>query len=93
MRTVIIDGDILVYKTATALADSFEVLCDEDDTFIYRKVEYANKQDAKNYVDKFINKICKNTKSDNVAICLSDREHNFRKDINPNYKGNRKQST
>ena len=34
-RTVIIDGDVVVYKVAEAVADSFEVTTDEQDNFIY----------------------------------------------------------
>ena len=34
-RTVIIDGDILVYKTAEAVSETYEMETDEDDTYIY----------------------------------------------------------
>lgn len=89
-RTVIIDGDVIVYKTAEAVSDSYEISTSEDDEFIYRNIGWANKEAAKDYVDKLINKICKDTKSDEVCICLSDMTANFRKEINPEYKKHRK---
>ncbi len=89
-RTVIIDGDIIVYRASDAAMDDFEVECEEtDENFLYRTVLYANKQTAINAVETMINKICKVTKSDEVVICLSNGE-NFRKQINPEYKANRK---
>lgn len=89
-RTVIIDGDVLVYKTAEAVADSYEIETSDDDEFIYRNIGWASKNIAKEYVDNLITKICKDTKADEVCICLSDMNLNFRKDINPSYKKNRK---
>lgn len=89
-RTVIIDGDVIVYKVAEGCADSYEIETDETDEFIYRNIGWANKQAARDYIENLINKICKDCKADNVAICLSDMNGNFRKIINPNYKKNRK---
>lgn len=89
-RTVIIDGDVVVYKVAEAVADSFELTTDEDDEFIYRNVGYAHKQTAIDTLEKMIDNICKDCKGDSVVVALSDREHNFRKQLNPDYKGNRK---
>ena len=89
-RTVIIDGDVVVYKVAEGCAGSYEIVTDEDDEFIYRNIGWASKQQAKDYVENFIDKICKDFKADSVAICLSDMKANFRKEINPNYKANRK---
>lgn len=89
-RTVIIDGDVIVYKVAEAVADSYEITTQEDDDFIYRTIGWANKQAAIDCVEKLIDKICKETKSDAVCICLSDTTANFRKLINPDYKHHRK---
>ena len=33
-RTVIIDGDVIVYKVAEAVSESFEVTTEEDDEYI-----------------------------------------------------------
>lgn len=90
LRTVIVDGDVVVYKVAEAVADSYEITTDEDDEFIYRNIGWASKQQAKDYVETLIDKICKDCKADSVAICLSDMKANFRKKLNPNYKSNRK---
>lgn len=89
-RTVIIDGDIIVYRASDAALEIFETELEEDEDFIYRITSYANKKVAIDAVEKMIDKICQATKSDNVVICLSDSEHNFRKQINPEYKCNRK---
>lgn len=89
-RTVIIDGDVIVYKVAEAVAESFEIDTEEDDEYIYRNIGYASKAEANKTVENMIDKICKACKSDEVVICLSDMKNNFRKQINPNYKGNRK---
>lgn len=90
MRTVIIDGDVLVYKVAESVADSYEIATEEDDNFIYRNIGWANKQAAKDSVERLIDEICKTCKADSVCLCLSDMKHNFRKVLNPNYKSNRK---
>lgn len=87
-RTVIIDGDIVVYKAAEALTQSFEVELEEDAEFLYRKIEYVRKEDGAKFIDDFIAKIKNKTKADKVCVCLSDVE-NFRKEINPEYKTNR----
>lgn len=90
-RTVIIDGDILVYRAADAATDDFEIESEtEDEDFLYRTILYGNKQTAENVIETMVNNICKSTKSNEVVICLSDAEENFRKEINPEYKHNRK---
>ena len=89
-RTVIIDGDVVVYKVAEAVAESFELDTEEDDEFIYRNIGFARKEEAKKTVEKMIDDICKNCKADSLVICLSDMKDNFRKQINPEYKANSK---
>lgn len=89
-RTVIIDGDVIVYKVAETVADSYEISVSEDDEFIYRTIDWANKKATIDSIERMIDKICKDCKADNVCIALSDRNSNFRKKLNPNYKGNRK---
>lgn len=89
-RTVIIDGDVVVYKVAEAVADSYEIATSEDDDFIYRNIGWAKKDSAIETLENMIDKICKDCKADSVCIALSDMKNNFRKVVNPNYKGNRK---
>ena len=55
-RTVIIDGDVLVYKVAEAVADTFELSTEEDDEFIYRNIGWANKEEARRTGRDYTNK-------------------------------------
>lgn len=89
-RTVIIDGDILVYRASEAVTEDFETELEEDENFLYRITSYVNKEFAVKAIKTMIDKICKTTNSNKIYICLSDKEHNFRKEINPEYKANRK---
>ena len=89
-RTIIIDGDVVVYKVAEAVADSFEVTTEEDDEFVYRNIGWCNKYAAQDTLDEMIDRIKKECKGTDVVIALSDMKGNFRKQLNPNYKGNRK---
>lgn len=89
-RTVIIDGDIVIYKAAEAVANEYTVELEEDDNFIYQTVKWGNKERGKDYVTSFISEIIKNCRADKGVIALSDKDSNFRKNINPDYKSNRK---
>ena len=89
-RTAVIDGDIIVYKAGEAALEVFETELEEDENFIYRITSYANKLIAVNALESMIDKILKETRSDKAVICLSDSQNNFRKEINPDYKGLRK---
>ena len=90
MRTVIIDGDVIVYKVAEAVANSYEIATEEQDNYIYRNIGWASKAQATEFLDNMINEICLDCKADDVCICLSDMIANFRKVLNPSYKANRK---
>ena len=89
-RTVIIDGDVIVYKVAEAVAESFDMTTDEDDEFIYRNIGWCNKEQAIETLERMLDRIVMDCKGDTFVVCLSDMKGNFRKEINPNYKGNRK---
>ena len=91
MRTVIVDGDILIYRASEAIEDEFETVLAEDDDFLYRITSYGNKQAAIKAMEQIITKICKDTKSSEFVVCLTDKE-NFRKKLNPDYKSNRKKN-
>lgn len=88
-RTVIIDGDILVYKISEASQESYDLSAEEDEECVYHTVSWGNKQSAIDMIDKFIEDIKQRTKSTAYVLCLSDTK-NFRKDLNPRYKGNRR---
>ena len=89
-RTVIIDGDVLAYRVGSGLQEDFEIEVSEDDEFIYRTISWGNKRGAIDKIDAKIASILKDTKSQEHVIVLSDSESNFRKELNPKYKSNRK---
>lgn len=89
-RTVLLDGDVLVYKVAEAVAESFELSTEEDDEYVYRNIGWVNKSQAIQTIEEMIDRICQSCKGTSCVICLSDMKANFRKKLNPNYKGNRK---
>lgn len=89
-RTVIIDGDVIVYKVAEAVAESYEVKTEEQDEYIYRNIGWASKTQATEFLDNMVQDICKDCKADKACICLSDMNSNFRKILNPAYKANRR---
>lgn len=89
-RTIIIDGDVVLYKVAEGVAHSFEITLSEDADFIYQTVNWGNKESARNFLESLVNKIVKDCRGSEFCIALSDRGANFRKSLNPDYKGNRK---
>lgn len=89
-RTVIIDGDVLVYKAAEAAVETFELDIQDDSDFLIRTISSGSKSSAAKVIEEYIDWICEQTKSTDVVVALSDADHNFRKDINPTYKHTRK---
>lgn len=90
MKTLIIDADVLVYKAAEASQETIEIETQENPDYICRIFEYGNKKQAIDYVEKKINSLMTKTKSDEYILALSDSKNNFRKQILPEYKANRK---
>lgn len=82
MTQLIIDGDIIAYKAA-ATAETPINWGDGLWTL------HAHEEDVKKYVDDFIFTLKKDSKCKTPVVVLSDK-HNFRKDIAPFYKANRK---
>ena len=83
MRTLLIDGDILIYKIATLNEEPthwgeglWTLPCDENI--------------CKAEVDRQIDELLDNLKADKYIVALTDKK-NFRKDIVPSYKDHRKQ--
>lgn len=89
-KTIIIDADILVYKASEAVQELFEVTTSEDENHIYRTIGYGDKKKAIDVIEKKIGDILAKTKANEIVLALSDSEANFRKDILPTYKGQRK---
>lgn len=82
-KTLLIDADILVYETAFALEEAYEW---EPDLWTVT----ADLGEAKRRVVQFIDDMLQQTGYNKAALALTDGE-NWRKDILPTYKGNRKQ--
>jgi len=82
-RTLLIDADIIAYASSAATEQKF----DWGDGVVSRTADFeAAKQDARNEIDWMMEKL----KGTDLVICLSDDFDNFRKDIYPAYKSNRK---
>lgn len=81
--TVLIDGDVLVYQAASIALEPLEV-----QTKIW--MDTGNQYKAEEMIKNKIQDIKSFTKASKVIIALSDAVNNFRKEINPSYKSNRK---
>jgi DNA polymerase I len=78
---LLIDGDILIYKIATAN----EVATNWGDLWTL----HCDQKRCEAEVDNAINDLGSNLEADDYVVCLTDKD-NFRKDILPSYKDNRK---
>jgi len=79
--TALIDGDIYAYRYAFKNTQTF----DWGDT----QSELADLDQAKADIDKSFEQLSRELNTVNLIVCLSSMT-NFRKQINPNYKANRK---
>lgn len=78
MKTLLIDGDILVYRAGFAVEKVFE----------FEPGQWASTADfneAQQKLDKDIEDMLETLKADEAIVCLSDAL-NWRKDLYPNYK-------
>ena len=82
MRTILLDGDIVAYQ----IASRCEVSVDWGDDVVQRTTDM---EEAKRQIDKHIRSTIKMLGADRLIVCLTDSQ-NFRKDILPSYKANRK---
>jgi len=78
---LLIDGDILIYKIAT----SAEVATNWGDLWTL----HCDQKKCEAEVDIAIDDLGSNLEADDYVVCLTDKD-NFRKDILPSYKDNRK---
>lgn len=83
MTTILLDADIVAYKIASINEEAF----DWDDTGESVVVDHAR---AIKDTDELIAEYCAALKADSVLVCLSDPAVNFRKQLEPTYKANRK---
>ena len=81
--TLLIDGDLLLYRAAAAC---------EQETHWGRQVwtMSTNLDEVKAVSTKLVKEWRKELGGDRVLVCLSDPARNFRKELNPHYKENRK---
>ncbi len=77
MRTILLDGDIFAYKAACANTKDYGFGVDVDEA------------GARDYIDRKIDEVANVLEPNNIIVCLSDPEANFRKGILPTYKSKR----
>ena len=82
MRTLLIDGDIDAYQ----IASKCETKIDWGDGI---ETKSADSEEAKRQIDTRYRALKRMLGADRLIVCLSDSQ-NFRKDILPTYKANRK---
>lgn len=81
--TLLLDGDILAYKAAAIHQQVLEF--DDVPTTI------GNMGAAIRHCHDHVDSLMEELDADAIIVCLSDDEHNFRKEVLPSYKGHRKQ--
>ncbi len=77
--TLLLDADIIAYKTAALNQKDI----DWGDT---GKSRTLNHEQARKHADELIAKYAADLGTQNVIVCLSDPDRNFRKELNPSYK-------
>jgi DNA polymerase-1 len=82
-RTILIDADIVAYKASVVNEKTF----DFGDTGVGEFLDYDN---CIRNVEQLIAGYADTCKAGKVLVCLSDPDVNFRKQLNPTYKHNRK---
>ena len=81
-RTLLIDGDIMVYQYSSTVEQEIDW---GDDVWSL----WADAKEAKGLILQYIDILMEETAADNFIICFSDKD-NFRKEVDPTYKSNRK---
>ena len=84
MKTILIDGDIIVYKVS--IMNEFTTGWDEG------IISFANPQAAKESCSNWINRLKWLLSADKVVLAMSDSGRYFRHEIWPSYKSNRKKT-
>jgi|TARA_Y100000310_G_scaffold46754_1_gene43403 DNA polymerase-1 len=87
MKTALVDADMFIFKAAAAVQQAVN-WADEGQPDLWQI--FAKESDGIRVLDGLVKKAVKEAGCDNLIMCLSDREGNFRKDLNPDYKNNRK---
>lgn len=85
MSVALIDADVVAYQVAVRNQEDF----DWGDTGSSRVVHHER---ARQSADETIAELCSAAGCDTAVVCLSDPNRNWRKELEPTYKGNRKES-
>ena len=83
-RTLLIDGSVIVYRIASAIEEATEW---EDDVWTL----HSDAKLGKEILDNQINHYKKKLNCGDIEIAMDDKV-NFRKEIYPDYKSNRKKN-
>lgn len=83
MTTLLIDADIIAFQAAAVCQEWVKM-----ENGIWFQV--ADEVTGQCYIDNFIHDMQEALGADNVVCALSDRKANWRKDVLPSYKANRK---
>mgnify|MGYP001169049052 FL=1 len=81
-RTLLIDGDIVVYQYSSTVEHEIDW---GDDVWSL----WADAKEAQQLILQYLDILVEETAADDFIFCFSDKD-NFRKDIDSNYKSNRK---
>ena len=82
-RVILLDADIVAYKVSVVNQDDF----DWGDTGKSRVLDHNQ---ARKQTDELVATYCERLDASKAIICLSDPDRNFRKELEPTYKSNRK---
>lgn len=82
-RVLLVDGDVLAYQAAS----SSEKDTDWGEGF---HVLWTHEADLEDYMEKWLDTLRETLEPDGMVFALSDSKHNWRKDVLPTYKANRK---
>lgn len=85
-RTILLDSDIVAYQVAVRYESTFDFGDEGEDSKCHAIDRDAALQDIHATVEALAN----DTRATRVIVCLSDPDANFRKDLDPTYKLNRK---
>lgn len=84
MRRLLIDADLMAYRAASACQRNYD--WGDGVTSVSTDIKAAKRQ-LKDLIDGWVHKL----DADAVTVCLSDDFDNYRKDVDPEYKGNRRE--
>ena len=82
MTHLLVDGDIVLYSSSVATEHAVQW---NDDVWVLS----ANLDQARDLARRYLDEVTEKLEATKVTICLSGKG-NFRHDLNPNYKSNRK---